>query len=52
MTLPLVNGPLAGDLQFCSFEINTKFLWHSLFAILKPMFRHEIRRQMSVYFET
>ena len=23
-----------------------------MFAILKPVFRHEIRRQMSVYFET
>ena len=43
---------LAGDLHFCSFEINTQFLWHSLFAILKSVFRHEIRNQMSLYFET
>ena len=43
---------LAGDLQCCSFEINTLFLWHSLSAIVKSVFRHEIRRQMSVYFET
>ena len=30
---------------------STQFLWHSLFAILKLVFRHEIRRKMSVYFE-
>ena len=28
-----------------------QFLWHSLFAFLKSAFRHEMRRQMSVYFE-
>ena len=43
---------LAGDLQCCPFEINTKFLWHSLLAILKPVFRHEIGGRLSVYFET
>ena len=43
---------LAGDLQCCSFEINTQFLWHSSFAILKLAITHEIRRQMLVYFET
>ena len=31
---------------------STQFPWHSLSAILKPVFKHEIRRQMSVYFET
>ena len=43
---------LAGDLPCCSFEINTYFLWHSLSAIPKPVFRHEIRWQMSACFET
>ena len=42
----------AGDLQCCSLEMNTQFLWHSLSATLRPVFRHEIRRQMSVYLET
>ena len=35
---------LAGDLQCCSLEMKTQFLWHSLSATLRPVFRHEIRR--------
>ena len=31
---------------------STQFPWHSLSAILKLVFRYEIRRQISVYFET
>ena len=46
------SSSLAGDLQCCSLEMNTQFLWHSLSATLSPVFRHEIRRQMSVYLET
>ena len=46
------SSSLAGDLQCCSLEMNTQCLWYSLSATLRPVFRHEIRRQMSVYLET
>ena len=46
------SSSLAGDLQCCSLEMNTQFVWHSLSATLRPVFRHEIRRQLSEYLET
>ena len=37
--------------QFFKAGYGPEFPWHSLSAILKPVFMHKIRRQMSVYFE-